>query len=257
MKNQIFLCLALIIFGLSSLNASLLGYWAGDVDGSVVTDSSGNNHHGSFVGNAAVVSGGKEGNGFIFDGSADAITIPHAIIDVRQAYTLTAWIFMDNSPTNVNVAILNKDNRSSGGNSVDMGMFLSSQTGIPRSLGLCHIGDSSCAVFSNSQIQLGQFTHIAIAYNGFSQAEFYINGVLDSVHAAGDPTNNVGTWQIGSGAIGNETFNGIIDEVAIFDERLDGSQIVAIVNNGVIPVPEPSTWCLLLLGFFFSLPRKK
>lgn len=88
----------------------------------------------------------------------------------------------------------------------------------------------STLVTSNNQIPLNTFVHLAGTYDG-AQVRLYVNGVLDASAAltGAIPTNN-SPLRIGADSNGLNQFNGLIDEVEIFNRALTQTEIQSIVN---------------------------
>src|ERR1051326_680091 len=115
---------------------------------------------------------------------------------------------------------------------------------------------------SVSSIPLNTFTHVAVTRNtSTNEIKIYINGVLDSSHISPhnrvlgtmDPTcdtnlhqNRIGIGNLRRQAIlgGNaQAFDGLIDEVSLYNRPLSGDEIAAIYgagNAGKCPAQEPA-----------------
>ncbi|KAL3924924.1 MAG: hypothetical protein SGILL_000745 [Bacillariaceae sp.] len=99
----------------------------------------------------------------------------------------------------------------------------------------------------------GDWCHIAIVVRQTdSEVDFYINGMLE-VTASGDlpqfglePATNLGLFIGSNPPFENDPtteFNGLIDEVGIYDVVLDEDDVAALFNNGMgcpEPTPQPS-----------------
>lgn len=79
-------------------------------------------------------------------------------------------------------------------------------------------------------ISTTQFTHLTYILKSNLDVDFYINGVFVGTddHFAGGPVGN--NYFIGRQSI-NEFFNGIIDELRVYDTSLDADKIKTIFNN--------------------------
>jgi hypothetical protein len=80
----------------------------------------------------------------------------------------------------------------------------------------------------SSALSINQWGHVCMTYDG-SAVRFYINGVLDFEHNVTDTfvKGSFNEWQIG----GNK-FDGLLDEVAVWNSALSLSEITAIYNSG-------------------------
>jgi hypothetical protein len=80
-------------------------------------------------------------------------------------------------------------------------------------------------VVSASGIVAGQYTHVVGTFDGTS-LRLYVNGTRQAIAAAtvslADDNNS---FEIGTG--GNAPFNGVIDEVAIYDKELPAARVYA------------------------------
>lgn len=92
----------------------------------------------------------------------------------------------------------------------------------------------------------GTWTHVAWQYDGADKV-VYVNGV-ESTRVAGDnitdPSLNVAIGFTARDGMGS--FNGLIDDVRIYDEVLDEAGILSAAN--AVNIPEPSTTGLFVLA---------
>ncbi len=89
------------------------------------------------------------------------------------------------------------------------------------------------AASANSSISLGAWQFISVTRTAAGVANLYVNGVLSGTadQSSGTPSagNNV---LIGNSSAGTRTFDGLIDNVMIFDKVLTLQEIVALYNGG-------------------------
>jgi hypothetical protein len=106
--------------------------------------------------------------------------------------------------------------------------------GVAAPAGYVRAGGVDQAVRGSSPLPLGEWTHIATTYDGASQ-RFYVNGVLVATRA------QTGTVAVGNGALrigGNnaftgEFFQGLIDEVRVYNRALSAAEIASDMNTPV------------------------
>jgi hypothetical protein len=87
-------------------------------------------------------------------------------------------------------------------------------------------------MFFDSGVPLDTWMHIAVTYDGNVTVKSYINGVLKSTKTLSSPLTTATTYA----AIGHRPlsgyFNGLIDEVEVFDRPLSQTEIMTIVHAG-------------------------
>jgi len=194
--------------------ANMVSWWPGNNN---ALDIVGTNH-GVLI-NGATYATGKVGEAFSFDGVDDYVQAPDsASLDITSQITLDAWIY----PVALGGRVVDKI--SVGGAD---GFLIDTYTGKVRL-----IAAGSAWVESSTILSTGTWTHIAGTYDG-SVVKVYVNGLLDGSAAgtAAIPTNNL-PLRIGADQNGGSVFNGLIDEVEIFNRALSASEIAAISNAG-------------------------
>ena len=106
----------------------------------------------------------------------------------------------------------------------------------------------------------GEWTHLAWQYDGTDKV-IYINGV-ETLRGAGGTMDNSQNLPVIIGGHGRDaadpagqSFNGLIDDVRIYDEPLSSAQIMDAMN--AVAVPEPSSMGLLALTGLLFLRRRR
>jgi hypothetical protein len=151
----------------------------------------------------------------------------------NQQFTWEAWVRWDGpGPTEDASGSIILENTLSG----SFGYALSARASDNRFVFTCGTIISSAIVSSNTFTQ-GLFYHVAGTYDG-ATFKLYVNGSLEA------QINDAGTlswgnfWSIGANPAfaRNEgfprTWNGVIDEVSIYNRALSASEIQAIYNAG-------------------------
>jgi chitodextrinase len=194
--------------------------------GGIVADGSGNGNTGSISG-AAWSSQGKFGSALAFNGTSSVVFInPSATLNVSSAMTLEAWI----RPTAAQGGwrtILQRE--------VDA-FFLnaSNNTGDLRPSGGGTLGGSVQWVSGPTASPVDAWTHVALTYDG-SMLRLYVNGTLaSSLAAAGAIETNTKPLRIGGNSPYGEFFQGLIDEVRVYNRALSQAEIA---NDLVTPLP--------------------
>lgn len=203
-------------------------YGFNEGEGTTALDSSGNGHDG-FVNGADYV---EHDDGFALDfaggGSTNEVQIAdHEDFDLTNAFTLMAWVRSDGTGTQ---GIIEK--RQQG--SVD-GWELSLASG---GSAFVRINQASSGndfrVDTDSDYPTnGTWCHIAATYDG-STIRIYFNGVEEgSTAGPSSVASNDRHVGIGRSSTSNGGFNGLIDDVRVFDEALDGITIQTLMNTPV------------------------
>ena len=119
-------------------------------------------------------------------------------------------------------------------------------------------------VYGFDSIKKDTWHHLAWTYDKdvATPMRLYIDGgeVDTSGSSAGDMTlSNMGIGGVQDSPFGGRYFQGMIDDLAVWDEMLSPGDISTIYNNGLqgIGVPEPATMSLLGFGAIGMLARRK
>lgn len=202
----------------------LLGYWKFDsLSGTTATDEVKGND-GVIVGGTALWQRlGQQGNSILFAGDGAHIEVPNeSDFDIAtNNITVMCWVNIDEF-TVADQVIISKG-------STGFGLQRNASTnGIAFRLG------SSLVVNSTSDIDDGKWHHIAGVYDG-SVMTLYIDSV-ESNSVSGSisiPNNNDPVWISGCSDQYGKEFNGIIDNVKIYDIAMGASDIKTLfVSQG-------------------------
>jgi prepilin-type N-terminal cleavage/methylation domain-containing protein len=210
---------------------TLAGYWALDEgQGSIAYDDSGNNATGSWSGtlgnqystNAKV--GSYAGN---FNGSNNLVTIPASstiAINAMQSFTMAVWI---------NTTVTGKDAfgaRSTG--TLDLQVLSGGQIRVTAT-----DGTNSAAIASSALVNDGNWHFIVgVLDRSAQQLRLYVDnvsqGTPQGISTVGSLTG-IGGFNIGSQKnIPYYLWNGLIDDVRIYNRVLSAAQIAAMYNGG-------------------------
>jgi len=204
----------------------LVAWWpftASDKDR--VADVSGNEHHGTFIGNAQVVIDPDRGPVLALDGDGDWVECgQHTQYNLSQEMTVSLWIKTGEFDKRFQSIV-----RLSG--SWGLGRSLSSHVlefGCPG-LNRQTFGESE-SVVAKKPVDDGRWHHVVGVYN-CSRVYLYIDGELDSaVRAAGRLAVSDQPFYIGTHAMpGRPTeWKGLIDDVRIYHRALRRTEVKAL-----------------------------
>lgn len=202
-----------IVTPTNSLTSGLVGWWTFDgktISSGTVTDQSGQGHSGTLSGTTVVA--GKMGQALNFNGSSDRVIL--SSVPSASIFTVSAW--MKRGPST----------SGDGYDSIyssDAGFFLNQQK--------LNWWDGSDRVGGATVVSMGMWHMVSIVSDG-TNLTVYLDGVSDgtAVTGANLPTNaGVG---IGGHTYGPEYFNGVIDDVRVYNRALSPTEIRQLYNAG-------------------------
>ena len=242
-RNKLrFLC-AVVAFsvGAATSYASLVNHWKFDeaswngTAGEVV-DSSGNGHHGTAIDGATTVAGrgGFWGRAASLDGVDDWLDFGDSPDYDLQNFTFTAWIYLDqDEAAPVDFQIIDKNFQYQwrldfdGQDKLQLGVWDSLST--PG-----HRGETN-------DFDTGVWYHVAAVVSGNS-IQHYLNGATDGSASANiaPPLDTGGGVKLSIGATFNgqsKYFDGLIDDVRMYDTALTQSEIQDIMSEDSVDAP--------------------
>ena len=171
---------------------------------------------------------GKRNASLGFDGADDTVVISsNNIFDLSNGGTLSAWVY-PNSFGETYWENYRPFDSTSGGN----GYFIAMAGGPALSLTMSGVQTNT----DTDTVPYSQWTHVLVTFDG-SNWNYYLNGKLNKTQPRSTlPTANSGLdLTIGNrtGAT-DRTFNGLIDDVKIFNYALTPQQIILEYNSGAV-----------------------
>jgi prepilin-type N-terminal cleavage/methylation domain-containing protein len=208
----------------SKFDTGLVGYWHLDEGTATTTyDASGRGN----IGTASSTSWSsicKAGNCLSLNGTNNTVQVPSsASLSVSGAITLAAWI--KTSGTNNYSGLIHKSNSS------NLGYQVGFDTGGKLRADFFN-GISYGIMLNPTVVTDGNWHHIAATYDG-SNGRLYVDGVSGTPGScAGCVTVSTSTLIIGNDdCCGGRYFNGLIDEVRIYNRALSATEISDIYNS--------------------------
>jgi hypothetical protein len=213
------IAIAIIVFSKVVKAQDMVGYWKFDEgSGTVAYDSSPFKNDGTINNCTWII--GKFGSALNFDGVNDYIDAGNAsVLNPTSQITLEAWVYPTSTGSYKTVIskyaddtdYVYKIDESSSGNTFRGYLF--NTTG------------SYCIASDSSTFSLNSWYHLIFIYNG-TNGMFYRNGTLvGSCSMSGPIKTSTKSLKIGSSATGGEYFNGIIDEVKVWNRALNETEI--------------------------------
>ena len=201
----------------------IIAWWQGENNANDII----NQNNGALQGDATFAEG-KVGKAFNFDGNGDYVQIPHnANLDLSNSYTIEAWV----KPSKVTTyqAIVGK-----GTNPTPPTLYFASNA-FRQYYSVDNVPAWQGQVGSVLPGSPQDWYHIAVTYDG-STGVIYINGVLKNTKPLLKPDTNTHDLYLGyDDTLFNNLpgyFNGLIDEVSIYNKALTQQKIQAIIDAG-------------------------
>jgi hypothetical protein len=232
MKLKVFsVCAVVFLFcGIvhADLNSGLVAHWS--FDDCTAKDSSGNHNDGKLLGTQCV--DGVIGKALLFNGTSDYVEVPNSSSLNPAQLTISAWInplsILNTSDVNV---VLNKEDQYEFGIAGQTGHHDVSPNELAVSL------NPNWYWFNAGHVQppIGKYTHVSITMDSKNNGEIYVNGVLKRTIAYNSAIQGMSNClRIGARFCPNSAgsfFNGIVDEVRIYDRALSASEILQIYQG--------------------------
>jgi hypothetical protein len=211
--------------------AGLVAWWPGEGNANDITGT----NNGALI-NGATFAVGKVGQAFSFDGVIGYIGVPdNPSLHFTNAITVEAWIYPTGlgSPQNIvsKWAVLNPDQACFTTLVLPDGRinFAVSATGSGV--------ESVVSTSSTNSVLPNQWAHFAATYDG-SALRTYLNGICEGqvvynqgIFAGTDPLA-IGAAGVFAGGQVLSPFAGLIDEPALYNRALSGTEIQAIYKAG-------------------------
>ena len=223
-------------FGFAACPSGMVSYWTFDnetVSGSTVQDVYGSND-GSING-ATVGAEGMVGEGFEFNGNSQYIEVPvGSDLNFQSSdFTIGAWVYAESYPSNYHYGIVSRWGDGSGSqgwksyalvlHASENFLFRGSVDGFENTMG----------VYSASSALLNQWVFVVGTREG-SNWKLYVDADLRAQDTNDFTINDNGEpLYIGSQGytLSDDVFDGIIDEVMIFNRALNASEIELLYNQ--------------------------
>ncbi len=199
-----------------------------ETSGTAVNDSSPAKNNGTAVGGAISTASGRFGRALSFDGVNDKVEVPDsASLELVNALTVEAWVQPKSS--RLHAPVVTKETSNYYTYKLEAGGEVK---GIPEGF----ISDAPWSwedAEDTKALPNGTWSHLAMTYDG-TNMRLYVNGTLVSTRIAAKPTVNGLKLMIGAYKTSN-FYEGLIDEVRIYNRALSTSEIGADMNTAVNP----------------------
>jgi len=194
-------------------------------------DSSGNNNHGTVIGNPQWVPGKIDG-GLDLDGRNDYVDCGNdPSLDITGQITISAWIYPTGSGLSTYPRVLDKSNGTGAG---DPGYKI-----YPRAAEnyIVTLSAGGASRYSSSSVVLDSWNYMAFIITG-TQWKFFLNGAWQEWDESTFPSLSSNPLFIGNGPVEDRHLDGIIDDVRIYNRELSLAEIAWLAGE-TEPFEEP------------------
>jgi chitodextrinase len=197
----------------------LVAAYSFDQPGSAVFDASGTGNNGT-VANATWTADGHDGGAYSFNGTSSMISVPDSSsLDLTTGMTLEAWVKPTVSDADWRCILMKEQ-----AGMLVYSLYANAGSTAPRGE-LYLSGGTDVSANATGPLAPGAWTHLALTYDG-TWEKLFVNGTqVKKVNASGALTVANGALRIGGDAIWGEYFNGLIDNVRIYNRALTATQI--------------------------------
>ena len=215
-----------------NVDDGIVAYWDfNEKDGDTASDSSGNGHDGTLMGDPKWVDDGYFGGALEFDQVGDEVNVPYHENLNLETFTVCAWANVEPDSTNHRAVVSSRDEPPISGY-----IFYAQ----PNDTWSFIVGiRSTWSAVQGPAVKPGEWEHLAGVYADGTQ-KFYVNGEFVGETNAAITINSQQEFLIGAGANERATheylFKGIIDEVRVYDRALDEDEIAAVMESESLAV---------------------
>ena len=223
---------AALLLGGGAAHAGLIAHYKFDeTSGTTATDSSGSGNTGTLNGmTGSEWTTGKVGGALSFDGTNDYMSTASLYLNIVP-YTISAFFKSDVSSGERSIVYTDRGGRF--GNSIILGYGNGDNTIDVQ----YHNGWTDFAATYTANT----WYHVAATYET-GLISLYLDGVFIGNKAAGSAVGDGSTVGVGRHNSGDpQWFDGVIDEVRIYDHVLSAGEVSALAAMGGSTVPEPAS----------------
>jgi len=216
--------------------------WSG-VSGEV-KDSSGSGNNGTRAGNATTYSPGKYGKAGTFDGSGDYVGVLDSGISDLNDFTVEAWVYLDSSVSDGYPGIISTRTGDESDYVYGVAFQFYNSGGYYLDVEGAAIGGGHFTKVAANSIGSGmsynKWHHVAMTFDrdgGVGGVIQYVDGIQTTTGTAVDNPTHIDDITIGqrytSGGMNTNTeFDGLIDDVRIYNYARTQKQILEDMNAG-------------------------
>ncbi len=183
-------------------------------------------HPGVVMGDAVTTNDAARGQVLSLDGAGDAVNVAYSEALNPEVFSASLWAYADPAGSNYRSPLTSRDDAPQRGYIIYINPSNAWQFWIGTGSGW------SSAIGPDAQF--GEWTHVGISYAD-AVKKLYINGLLAAQNTATISLNNQRPLRIGGGATesatGNYFFQGMIDEVQIYNVELSPAEMAGLAGR--------------------------
>ncbi len=204
----------------------IASYGFNEGSGTTTADVSGKGHVGTVSG-ATWTATGKNGKALSFNGTSSYVSVADANdLDLTTGMTLEAWV-RPSTLSGWNTVVMKE------GTATSLAYSLYANDGSPWPSLTVRISNTDREAAGTSQVPLNTWTHLAATYDGTTM-RVYMNGIqVGSRAQTGSMLVSTRTLRIGGNSVWGEYFNGLIDDVRVYNRALSAAEIQSDMNTPV------------------------
>ncbi len=224
--------------GGSTLKTGLVGYWTFDGKDLIsnVADSSGNGNTGYLLGYTATTTvRGKLGQALSFDGVTNIVSAgDRDSLEGMDAITVSAWV----NPKLTGDSYQRIVNKANNAAVYSYAIYVHTNGAIGALMTTTGTGAGTSDFFSGQfgkTLVANKWQHVVLVWSAaIAQANIYLNASAGTAQARdGDLiADTVVPFEIGDRTAGDRSFNGVIDDVRVYDRALSANEIKQLYNLG-------------------------
>ena len=214
-------------------NANLVSLWKLEEASGTRYDSVGSNDlaDNNTVGQSADQKEGTYSADFEAGNSEYLSIADNASLSITGSISIVCWVKAETLPGNMD--LVNKYNSSGNQRSYYAWIRDDSSTFYPR-LNVSSNGTAYTGAQGDTGLSTATWYHLAFVYDG-TDLRVYLDGVLDMTPVAYSSGIYDGTAALNLGRYpdGSEYYDGLLDEVAIFNDALSAGEVLGIFQSGI------------------------